>query len=145
MKLLDNQQKLMRLLKTRSTLYQNNVQDPIKVEFVEPTVFIKEELQDESMEQMEDSNKTLDSFRQKLKRFKVPENLYPRTEKTFPCYQCDAVFSNESKVRQHAETVHTPLDSEEDDDTITQSSSSVNSIKKRSATNVRRLSKRFTP
>lgn len=112
-KVLNNQQKLMNLLKTVNTaMTKNTVVDPIKVEFIEPTAFIKEELQDESVDQVEDLNKTLSKHRKKLARFSVPKSLYPRAKESFPCYQCDEVFFIESEVRQHAEIVHTPLDIE---------------------------------
>lgn len=112
-KVLNNQQKLMNLLRTvNPAINKSTVVDPIKVEFVEPTAFIKEELQDESVDQIVDSDKTLSKHRKKLARFSVPKSLYPRTNQSFPCYQCDKVFLVESEVRQHAEIVHTPLDIE---------------------------------
>lgn len=110
-KLLNNQQTLTRLLtKTSLAEIQSSVIDPIKVEFVEPTVFIKEELHDESSDQNETSDLSLDSCRQKLGRFSVQKNNNPQGDQRFPCYQCDEVFLNEAKVKQHAEIVHTPLD-----------------------------------
>lgn len=113
-KLLNSQQKLMQLLKTSSSnVIRNSVVDPIKVEFVEPTVFIKEELQDETADLIDDSDIKLDNHRRNLARFSVPTCLFPQVQRSFPCYQCDEVFSNESKVRQHAEIAHTALD---DDD-----------------------------